>query len=438
LHTFALMNAEELYSIYKKHPVVCTDSRAISAGCIFFALKGENFNGNTFADAALQQAAAYAIIDEGKYSKNARTVLVDNVLNTLQELANYHRRQLKCPVIGITGSNGKTTTKELIAAVLSKKYKTHFTKRNLNNHIGVPLTILSAPADVEMLVVEMGANHQEEIMLLSSIAEPDYGIITNVGKSHLEGFGGFEGVKKAKGELYAFLSSSNGLVFLNGDNKHLDEMIKERGVKRVIHYGTKYDCECEGELIESSPFLKIKWKYDSLSGIAATKLVGEYNFENVLAAICIGNFFEVDSSSIDKALEEYSPSNSRSQTVQKGTNTIILDAYNANPSSMAAALKNFAAMAGQQKIVFLGEMSELGNESPQEHAAILTLLKSYGFDKNVLAGKKFTEHQSIFPAVYVSSSDEAAAWAKKENIQNATILIKGSRSMKMEKVLEGL
>jgi UDP-N-acetylmuramoyl-tripeptide--D-alanyl-D-alanine ligase len=438
LHTFALMTAAKIYSIYQKHPVVCTDSRAISQGCLFFALKGENFNGNTFAETALQQGAAHAIIDEEKYKKDARYILADDVLSALQSLANYHRGQLECPVIAITGSNGKTTTKELIAAVLSKKYKTHSTKGNLNNHIGVPLTILSAPADVEMLVVEMGANHLNEIMNLSLIAEPDYGIITNVGKAHLEGFGNFEGVKKAKGELYDFLSAYDGIAFLNADNSHLEAMISETGVKRIIRYGKNFDCECEGELLESFPFLKIKWKYDSQNGEVATKLIGEYNFENALAAICIGNFFEVEPSLINKALEAYTPDNSRSQILQKGTNTIILDAYNANPSSMVAALKNFASMHAKQKIVFLGEMSELGTDSPQEHEAILRLLESYGFEKTVLAGKKFMEQQSSFPAVYFSTSEEAMQWAKKENIQNATILIKGSRSMKMEKVVEGL
>jgi UDP-N-acetylmuramoyl-tripeptide--D-alanyl-D-alanine ligase len=432
------MTIEEIYSIYKSYPVICTDSRAITPGCLFFALKGDSFNGNAFAESALQQGAAYAVIDEKKPEKDARCILVDDVLKTLQQLANHHRRQLTCPVLAITGSNGKTTTKELITAVLSKKYNTIYTKGNLNNHIGVPLTILSAPLDTEMLVIEMGANHLHEIMSLCVIAEPDYGIITNVGKAHLEGFGSFEGVKRAKGELYRFLSSRNGMAYLNADNNHLEDMIVQSGVKRILRYGTKYDCECEGELIETFPFLKIKWKYDSQSGTVNTKLIGEYNLENALAAICIGNYFEVNSSNMNKALEQYVPGNSRSQILNKGTNTIILDAYNANPSSMSAALINFASMRLMHKIVFLGEMSELGEESPQEHLAILNLLQSYHFEKNILVGKKFTEHASVFPAIYFSTSEEAAQWAQKEKIKNATILIKGSRSVKMEKLLDGL
>jgi UDP-N-acetylmuramoyl-tripeptide--D-alanyl-D-alanine ligase len=432
------MTIEEIYSIYKSHSVICTDSRAITPGCLFFALKGDNFNGNTFTESALQQGAAYVVIEEKKFEKDARYILVDNVLKTLQQLANHHRRQLTCPVLAITGSNGKTTTKELIAAVLSKKYNTIYTKGNLNNHIGVPLTILSAPLDTEMLVIEMGANHLNEIMSLCVIADPDYGIITNVGKAHLEGFGSFEGVKQAKGELYEFLSSRNGMAFLNADNNHLENMISQSGMKKILRYGTKYDCECEGKLVEASPFVKIKWEYDSEKGTVSTKLIGEYNFENALAAICVGNYFEINSSKINNALEQYVPGNSRSQILIKDTNTIVLDAYNANPSSMAAALKNFGSMRGKNKIVFLGEMSELGEDSTREHLAILSLLQSYRFEKNILVGEKFTEHCALFPAIYFSNSEEAAQWTQKEKIKNATILIKGSRSTKMEKVLEGL
>jgi len=433
------MTGKELYSIFQNHPVVCTDSRAITSGCLFFALKGENFNGNSFAESALEKGAAYAVIDEEKFKKDARTILVGDVLTSFQGLANYHRKLLKCPVIAITGSNGKTTTKELIAAVLSKKYRTHFTKGNLNNHIGVPLTILSCPADIEMLVVEMGANHQHEIESLCKIAEPSYGIITNVGKAHLEGFGDFEGVKKAKGELYEFLASHNGLAFVNGSNNHLAQMLSKTGVQRIIRYGTGIDCECEGKLFESFPFLKVEWKYDAQKGNISTQLIGEYNFENILAAICIGNYFEVGASQINAALEEYVPGNNRSQIIEKNSNTIILDAYNANPSSMEAALKNFAAMKGKYKFVFLGEMSELGAESAEEHRNLLKHLRSLGFDNNILVGKKFAEHMSSYYDFYhFSTSDAAAQWIKPQNIRNATILIKGSRSVKMEKVLEGL
>jgi UDP-N-acetylmuramoyl-tripeptide--D-alanyl-D-alanine ligase len=436
--TFVPMTIEELYSIYQKHPVVCTDSRAITQGCLFFALKGENFNGNEFAEVAIQQGAVYAIIDQDKFKKDKHTILVDDVLATLQNLANHHRRQLKCPVIAITGSNGKTTTKELIAAILSKKYKTHYTKGNFNNHIGVPLTILSSPVDTEMVVIEMGANHLNEIKTLSEIAEPGFGIITNVGKAHLEGFGSFEGVKKAKGELYEFLTAHDGLAFASGDNTHISEMLSRTRVKKIIRYGTKYDCECEGRLVESFPFLKVEWKYDSQKGIVATHLIGEYNFENILAAICIANYFEVGVSQINDALQEYIPGNSRSQIIEKNSNVIVLDAYNANPSSMEAALKNFAVMKGEHKIVFLGEMSELGGDSSAEHLSLLKLLQSLSFEKSILVGNKYIEYQSSFPANYFSSSDDAAKWARQQNIKNATILIKGSRSVKMEKVLEGL
>jgi UDP-N-acetylmuramoyl-tripeptide--D-alanyl-D-alanine ligase len=432
------MTIETLYSVYKKKPVVCTDSRSITDHCIFFALKGESFNGNEYAESALQQGAAYAVIDERKFQKDERYILVADVLKTLQQLANYHRKQLSCPVIAITGSNGKTTTKELISSVLSKKFKTHFTKGNLNNHIGVPLTILSAPADVEMLVVEMGANHLKEIELLSSIAEPDYGLITNIGKAHLEGFGSFDGVKQGKGELYEFLASHNGLAFVNGDNSILQEMLLQKKVTGVVRYGKKYDCECEGKLLEAFPFLKIEWKYDSQKGIAPTQLIGEYNFENALAAICIGSYFEIEPEIINSAIQEYAPGNSRSQVIHKGTNVIILDAYNANPSSMTEALKNFASIKMHPKIVFLGEMSELGKESASEHLAIVALIEQLNFESVVLVGEWFQKHADRINATWFASSDQAAQWAKEKNIQNASLLIKGSRSVKMEKVMEGL
>ena len=432
------MNIEELYEIYKKHPVVCTDTRSISSGCIFFALKGEKFNGNSFSDDALGKGASFAVIDEKIYKKDDRFILVDDVLTCLQRLANYHRRQLKCPVIAITGSNGKTTTKELINRVLEKKFKTHCTKGNLNNHIGVPLTLLSAPADCEMLVVEMGANHQKEIATLSGIAMPDFGIINNVGKAHLEGFGGIEGVKKGKGELYEFLSEHHGSVFINGDNPVLLQMAKERNVKHRIVYGKEDAFYCSGKLVSSFPFLKVKWKAGGDKGIIDSKMIGEYNFENILAAVCIGSHFGVGADAICSAIENYAPDNSRSQIIIRGSNTIILDAYNANPSSMEAALKNFAVMEGRNKMVFLGEMAELGEESEQEHKRISELLKGYRFDKVVLVGKNFSGITTDLPADYFPSSTAVADWIRNQKIAEATILIKGSRSSKMEAVLEGL
>jgi len=432
------MSIEELYELYKSNPVICTDTRNITKGCIFFALKGENFNGNTFAENALQNGAAYAVIDQPEYKKDEHFLVMPDVLDSLQHLANFHRRQLKCPVLAITGSNGKTTTKELISRVLAKKYRVHFTKGNFNNHIGVPLTILSAPPETEMLVVEMGANHQKEIETLSAIAMPDYGIISNVGKAHLEGFGGFEGVKKGKGELYEFLSLHHGCAFVNGDNQHLKEMIREKNVKRKILYGTNNTFDFSGTLLESSPFLKVKWKAGNNSGVISSQLVGDYNFENILAAACIGNYFKVGAGQINKAIEEYVPDNSRSQVVKKGSNTILLDAYNANPASMDAALRNFSMMEGKHKVVFLGEMAELGNESEQEHKQLVDLVKSMNFEKVILVGQKFSPHISALPASYFLSSADAAQWTKDQNIRDATILIKGSRSSKMEVVLDSI
>ena len=432
------MTIEELYELYKSNPLICTDTRSITKGSIFFALKGENFNGNSFAGKALEDGASYAVIDQQEFKKDDRYIVMPDVLNCLQHLANYHRRQLKCPVIAITGSNGKTTTKELISRVLSKKFRVHFTKGNLNNHIGVPLTILSAPRDTETLVVEMGANHQKEIEILCAIAMPDYGIISNVGRAHLEGFGGFEGVKKGKGELYEFLALHHGCAFVNGNNQHLAEMIREKNVKRKIVYGTGDAFECNGKLLESFPFLKVEWNAEKNGGIISSQLVGEYNYENILAAACIGNYFGVDAKAICKAIEEYVPDNSRSQVVRRGSNTVLLDAYNANPSSMEAALKNFSLMEGKHKIVFLGEMAELGKESEQEHRQLVDLVKSFNFEKVIFVGKNFSSLITSLPAGYFESSSDAASWIKNQNPTGATILIKGSRSSKMEVVLDSI
>jgi len=432
------MTIEEFYELYKSNPVVCTDTRSITPGCIFFALKGSNFNGNTFAAKALDDGAAYAVIDQSEYKKDDRCIVVPDVLNFMQHLANYHRRQLKCPVIAITGSNGKTTTKELISRVLAKKFHVHFTKGNLNNHIGVPLTILSAPLNTEMLIVEMGANHQKEIETLCAIAMPDYGIISNVGKAHLEGFGGFEGVKKGKGELYEFLALHHGCAFVNGNNQHLAGMIRDKNVKRKIVYGNGNGFDCNGELLESFPFLKVKWNAGNKGGTISSQLVGEYNYENIMAAACIGNYFGVDAGQVSKAIEEYVPDNSRSQVVKRGSNMVLLDAYNANPSSMEAALKNFSLMEGKHKVVFLGEMAELGNESEQEHKHLVDLVKSLNFEKVIFVGKKFSSLLNSQPVGYFESSTDAASWIRDQKISGATILIKGSRSSKMEVVLESL
>jgi UDP-N-acetylmuramoyl-tripeptide--D-alanyl-D-alanine ligase len=432
------MSIEELYAYYLKSPFVCTDTRAITPGCIFFALKGDSFNGNAFAGEALSKGAAYAVVDESAYKNDERLILMPDALEALQHLANYHRRQLKCPVVAITGSNGKTTTKELISRVLAKKFRTHFTKGNLNNHIGVPLTILAAPADTQMLVVEMGANHQKEIEMLCAVAMPDYGIINNVGKAHLEGFGGFEGVKKGKGELYEFLALHHGCAFVNGDNAHLTEMMKAKNVKRRIVYGTGASADCRGRLLASFPYLKVEWNAGRHQGIINTQLVGDYNFENILAAVCIGNYFGVDAAQIGAAIESYVPDNSRSQIVRRGSNTVLMDAYNANPASMEAALKNFSLMDGKRKYVFLGEMAELGSESKEEHGRLVEMLGKEAFEKIILVGKNFAEYSSSLPAEYFETSAEAARWAAGQSISGALVLIKGSRSSKMEAVLESL
>lgn len=432
------MTTAELYSIYLRHVEVCTDSRAVTKDCIFFALKGENFNGNAFAQQALEQGAAFAIVDEAAFVNGERTFLVHDVLESLQQLANHHRRQLKIPFIAITGSNGKTTTKELILQVLAKKFRTQGTKGNLNNHIGVPLTILSIKADTEMAVIEMGANHLLEIKLLCEITEPDYGIITNTGKAHLEGFGGIEGVKKGKGELYDFIAKDNGTIFLNADNVDLVEMANEKKLGKRITYGSSHECQCRGHLQTATPFVKIRWEYDERQSEVGSQLIGSYNFENILAVICIGNYFGVEEKQINAAIEEYVPGNSRSQIIRKGTNMIILDAYNANPTSVTVALKNFNEISAKRKIIILGDMAELGDESEKEHAAIIDMLKSMKPDELILVGKNFSRFADQLSCHYFDSSAEAAGWMKEHPFNESAMLIKGSRSVQMEKVLEGI
>jgi len=433
-----MISIPDLYTLFHQHPSISTDSRHIAPGSIFFALKGDNFNGNAYAKQALDKGAAYAVVDEAAYSDDDRCLLTEDVLTTLQQLANHHRRQLKIPVIGITGSNGKTTTKELLYAVLAEKYKTFATKGNLNNHIGVPLSILSITAEHEMAVIEMGANHRKEIEQLCGIALPNYGLITNVGKAHLEGFGGMEGVKKGKGELYDYISKSGGKIFLNGDNAILLEMAGTYGITNPIVYTTARESSCKGELLSSHPFLTVAWTCGKNHGEVHSQLIGAYNLENILAAICVGNYFDVDAQQVKHAIESYAPDNSRSQVVLKGDNKIILDAYNANPTSMAAALKNFSELRDTRKVVFLGEMAELGDESEREHQALADLLNAMQFDELVLVGKKFKAVKLAKKYECLDSSEEAAAYAKQKKYTHASILIKGSRSMKMEKVLEAL
>ena len=397
-------------------------------------MKGPTFNGNAFAENALSKGAVYAVIDEAIYEKDSRFILVDDALKALQNLANYYRHQCEIPFLAITGSNGKTTTKELVSRVLLQKYNTLATNGNLNNHIGVPLTLLSAKAETEFAVIEMGANHQKEIESYCNIAEPDFGLITNVGKAHLEGFGGFEGVKKGKGELYEWIADNGEAIFLNSDNAHLVSMVENFKIHKVITYGTKDNVYCKGKLIKEQPFLSVYWTCGEKSGTINSSIVGTYNFENILSAVCIGNYFGIDGDKICLAIESYQPDNSRSQLVKRGSNTIILDAYNANPTSMEAAINNFKNMPGENKIIFLGEMAELGDESEAEHLRIVEKLKECRFEKVFLVGKKFNPYKDTISCMFFEDSEKATEWVKSNPIKDSFILIKGSRSMQMEKV----
>jgi UDP-N-acetylmuramoyl-tripeptide--D-alanyl-D-alanine ligase len=426
------MKMEELYSIYRQYPSVQTDTRRLQNGDLYFALKGPNFNGNAFAQQALEKGAAYAIIDEEEHATEGKTILVDDVLTTLQQLALHHRRQFSIPFLAITGSNGKTTTKELIHAVLSTTFITYTTEGNLNNHIGVPLTILKIKADAEMAVIEMGANHQREIASYCEIALPTHGLITNCGKAHLEGFGGVEGVRKGKGELFDFLRSGGGTVFLMKDYDYLQEMSK--GIQKFFTYGTK-DAEVTGDVSQSDPLLQVQFT-NGLAGEIKTQLVGTYNLPNVLAAVAVGKFFGIEEEKIRTAIESYAPSNSRSQLLQRGSNQVILDAYNANPSSMKAAIDNFARAEGREKILVLGAMAELGEESVAEHRSIVEEIDRHRWKAVLLVGGDFLKTNHSY--LSFSRPEEAGNWLQAQNLHDSKLLIKGSRSMQMEKVLNSI
>lgn len=425
------MNIPSLYSLYLQHPSVQTDTRKLKQGDIFFALKGENFNGNKFAAQAHEAGAVLAVIDEAEYAIEGKTFLVEDVLTTLQDLARHHRQQFKIPFIAITGSNGKTTTKELVHAVLSRKYRTATTEGNLNNHIGIPLTILKIKADAEIAVIEMGANHQREIAGYCTYALPDYGIITNCGKAHLEGFGGVEGVRKGKGELYDWLRAHNGTAFVMWDYDYLRTM--SQGIPHIITYGTA-DASLEGHTIKSEPFLEVAITKGADAGTIRSQLVGDYNLPNILLAVAIGKHFNVSDSEIRLAIENYQPSNSRSQLIKTGSNQIILDAYNANPSSMKLAIENFARLAAANKVLMLGAMAELGEESLPEHQQIIDLIAQHPWKKVVLVGGDFLKLNH--PWISFSNSTEARQWYIEQQFDHTHLLIKGSRSMKMEKIIE--
>jgi len=427
------MMIDELYKIYSQHLSIQTDTRKLKPGDIFFALKGPNFNGNSFAKYAIDNGAASVVIDEAEFEIPEKTFLVPDVLSALQQLALHHRKQFNIPLIAITGSNGKTTTKELIHAVLSSTFKTYTTEGNLNNHIGVPLTILKIKPDAEMAVLEMGANHLKEIESYCKIALPTHGLITNCGKAHLEGFGSIEGVRKGKGELFDYLRTlTHGYAFVMWDYDYLQEMSK--GISGIIKYGTEENDHVIGKVFRNDPFLEVEITQGLDKGIIRTQLVGEYNLPNVLAAVTVGKFFEVPEDKIRSSIEHYIPSNSRSQLIQQGSNKIILDAYNANPSSMKLAIQNFAKNKKENKILMLGGMAELGNESLQEHQEIIDLVKTYSWKEVILVGGDFLNLPH--PFLSFENSLKAKDWFNQQHFQNSYILVKGSRSMQMEKVLE--
>ena len=453
------MMIEELYALYLKSHTVTTDSRKITPGCIFFALKGETFDGNTFVPQALKEGAAACVVSDPRYGNDSRCFVVPDVLGTLQDLARHHRERQTIPFIGITGTNGKTTTKELVNAVLSKKYRTHATQGNFNNHLGVPLTLLSMPVDTEIAIVEMGANHPGEIGFLCRIAQPTCGLITNVGKAHLEGFGSFEGVVRTKTELYRWLAEMpNSTLFVNADNDilmaeaekvcsipELPSLIPayappsqpdwgNRPAVGMMTYGRSGEAVVKGSYVGSDPYMKFYFEDDDNVYTVQSQLLGGYNFDNAMAAVCVGRFFDVDLFDIKEAVEQYEPSNKRSQYKSTGRNVLFLDCYNANPSSMKVALDNFAALGCDHKVVILGSMKELGADSANEHRAIVRRLGEMGLERVVLVGEEFrqavevegTGNMACFP-----DSRSAMDYFSAHPLSGATVLLKGSNSTKM-------
>lgn len=426
------MKTALLHQYFLASKSVSTDTRNISKDCIFFALKGDNFDANIFTNEALDKGAKYVVIDNPNYQVEGKTLLVDDTLIALQQLANYHRKMLNTKIISLTGSNGKTTTKELIHTVLSKKYKTIATIGNLNNHIGVPLTLLRLTKETEIGIIEMGANHQKEIEFLCEIAEPDFGYITNFGKAHLEGFGGVEGVIKGKSEMYTFLQNKNKLIFVN-----LDDAVQEEKTNNSNRYtfSKQKDANIKIDSIEANPMVKISFEETTIQ----SHLIGLYNANNINAAITIGKYFKVSNNQIKEAIENYIPENNRSQLVKKGTNEIILDAYNANPSSMQVAIENFKQLNHNKKIAILGDMFELGEESLEEHKKIIALLREESTITTYFIGKDFytnkIEEKNI---LFFEDFTSFATYLKKIQISESLILIKGSRGMALERILEFL
>jgi len=431
------MTIEQLYQTYLQSRSVTTDSRQIVPDCIFFALKGETFDGNAFAPQALEQGAALCVISDPKYKTDDRCIVVPDVLSTLQQLAQHHRAHLDIPFVGITGTNGKTTTKELVHAVLSRKYRTHATQGNFNNHLGVPLTLLSIPADAQIAIIEMGANHPGEIAALCDIADPNYGLITNVGRAHLEGFGSFEGVIHTKTELYRHLAGKQGTAFVNADN----DLLMEQAAKyqlRTISYGASDHAQMRGHLVGSAPYMKFYIEEGDNVYTIQSHLLGNYNFDNCMAAVAVGRYFGVEPWDIKEAVEQYSPTNKRSQYKETEHNTLILDCYNANPSSMKVALDNFESLPMENKVAMLGGMHELGTESQKEHEAIVSRLSNCSNTLSVLVGEEFEFAQSTDGIIWFPTVEEAAAYFKLHPLNHSTILLKGSNTTKMWKMEEVL
>lgn len=426
------MDIKFLYNLYLNHRKISTDSRNITPGCLFFALRGENFNGNLFALEAIEKGAAASVTDEDLPQSHPMIFRVDDVLQTLQQLAGYHRMQSGIKILAITGSNGKTTTKELCREVLSKKFRVFATEGNLNNHIGVPLTLLSMNSNMEVGIVEMGANHPGEIATLSEIARPDYGLITNIGKAHLEGFGGIEGVAKAKGELFSHLMENGKTIFLNKDNSYLAPLVPESYTNTVVYNGPG---GIVAERVAGDPFLRLSVKLKGEPMDISTHLVGSFNAENVLAACAVGLYFGISPDEIAQSVSAYRPSNNRSQLIDTGKNRVIMDAYNANPSSMAASIAEFMKFEGKNKLLILGEMREVGDSSIHEHESIISGLKEKGADKVICMGKAFENAACDAGYQYAGTIDQLMQLLTNNPPSGCLILIKGSRSNRLEKII---
>lgn len=423
---------ENIYELYKKAYTVTTDSRTISKDCVFVALKGEHFDGNDFAmKVAEEGVAACVIADRKDLPKHERLFVVEDSLKCLQSLAKLHRERIGLPLLGITGTNGKTTTKELVSAVLSKKFNIVFTQGNFNNQLGVPLTVLRIKPGTEMAVVEMGASHPGDIDELTNIGEPNFGMITNIGRAHLRDFGGYEGVVKTKNEMYQYIAKHNGLLFVNNDNALL--MNLANNINKVT-YGTNQNADIQGKMLSANPYLSVEWKGYKID----TQLVGDYNFENVMAAICIGTYFKVAENDIIDALSNYCPTNNRSQVIETGKNRVVMDAYNANPTSMSLAIKNFRNICKSDNLLILGDMRELGEESEREHKMIIELLKELKFKNFYLVGNEFSKSSENSEFSSFNNVEELAQYLQKHPVSGYDILVKGSNSVHLNKIIDSL